>query len=405
VRVEREFKQSLDLITAMATALQSHGIPAHRLEEALGLLASNMGLSCQFFSTPTAVFASLSKGSFEKTVLLRVNAGDIHLERLAEINAILERVARKELDAEQALVRLRQVLQVPERWGPWWTWFSYTIASAAAARFLGGGWRECLVAGLIGALIGLLATLGPRSRALGNVFAPVSAVLAAAIAQASPLWLSPINPFTATLAGLIVLIPGLTFTTAMIELATGHLASGTARLAHSSSTFLLMTFGLALGTQLITQLGGSISPGLPAALPSWTEGLALLIAPLNFAILFRAHPRHFPVVLAAGLLAYGSARLGGAWLGPQLGGFLAAFLLGCCSNLYTRLTREPAAIPLEPGIIFLVPGTVGLRSLSALLHHDPLAGVNSAFTMVLIALSLVLGLLFANVVLSPKRPL
>jgi uncharacterized membrane protein YjjB (DUF3815 family) len=60
----------------------------------------------------------------------------------------------------------------------------------------------------------------------------------------------------ATLAGLIVLMPGLTLTVAMTELSTQHLASGTARLSAAFVTFLGMGFGVAVGNTLTNRLLG-----------------------------------------------------------------------------------------------------------------------------------------------------
>ena len=74
------------------------------------------------------------------------------------------------------------------------------------------------------------------------------------------------------------------------------------------------------------------------------------------------------------------------------------------SNWYARLTNRPSQITLVPGLLLLVPGSVGLRSLASLLDKNVMVGVESAFHMVLIAVSLVAGILIANVV-SPRRKL
>ena len=60
----------------------------------------------------------------------------------------------------------------------------------------------------------------------------------------------PFATSTATLAGLIVLIPGFMLTIAIRELSTRHLASGTARLVGAGITFLGIIFGVALGNRL-----------------------------------------------------------------------------------------------------------------------------------------------------------
>ncbi|MCS7003297.1 MAG: threonine/serine exporter family protein, partial [Dehalococcoidia bacterium] len=83
--------------------------------------------------------------------------------------------------------------------------------------------------------------------------------------------------------------------------------------------------------------------------------------------------------------------------------FVAALVVGLASNLFARVLRQPEAIPLIPGITILVPGVVGYRSVTALLERDTVSGIETAFAMTLTAVSLVAGLLFANVILAPRR--
>jgi uncharacterized membrane protein YjjB (DUF3815 family) len=54
--------------------------------------------------------------------------------------------------------------------------------------------------------------------------------------------------------------------------------------------------------------------------------------------------------------------------------------------------------------LLLVPGSIGFRSLSSLLDREVVTGMETAFTMVLIAAGLVAGLLLANVVTPIRRP-
>ena len=58
---------------------------------------------------------------------------------------------------------------------------------------------------------------------------------------------------------------------------------------------------------------------------------------------------------------------------------------------------EPSATAIIPGMLLLLPGGLGFRSLSALLAADVVSGIQSGFTMLLIALSLVTGLMLASI--------
>jgi uncharacterized membrane protein YjjB (DUF3815 family) len=182
-----------------------------------------------------------------------------------------------------------------------------------------------LVAGLA---IGVLALIAARNAGLARVFEPVAAfvgsVLVTVIAAAGV----PVSVLLATLAGVIILIPGLTLTTAFTELSTRHLASGTARLAGALVLLLGITFGIALGTKIVALITGPV-PGVdPTQLPDWTLVVSLIITPLAFVVLLKAELRDAGYIIAAGALAFVGARLGGQLLGPELGAFGGALLTG-----------------------------------------------------------------------------
>jgi uncharacterized membrane protein YjjB (DUF3815 family) len=60
---------------------------------------------------------------------------------------------------------------------------------------------------------------------------------------------------------------------------------------------------------------------------------------------------------------------------------------------------------MTPGILLLVPGSLGFRSLTSFLDDQALLGTEWAFQTGLVAVALVGGLLAANVVLPPRRVL
>nr|MDQ6926082.1 threonine/serine exporter family protein [Candidatus Eremiobacteraeota bacterium] len=210
----------------------------------------------------------------------------------------------------------------------------------------------------------------------------------------------------ATLAGLIVLIPGLTLTAALSELASQHLASGTARLSGALMTFLGIAFGVALGNHVaVAALGLPPHPATGSALlPAWAGAVALAVSPLCFTIIFRADAREAPWIVAVGVLGVFAGRFGAATLGPELGAFAGAFAIALASRLYARLRHRPAAVVLVPGLLLLVPGTIGFRGLTSLMDREVLAGVATAFSAIVTAVALVAGLLLAGVVAPERRP-
>ena len=122
-------------------------------------------------------------------------------------------------------------------------------------------------------------------------------------------------------------------------------------------------------------------------------------------MLFRARRRDLFWVLLAGWLGFAGARLGASFLSPELGVLVGALVVGLASNLYARTRNRLALVVQVPGIMLLVPGSIGFHSMNSFLTNDVLTGVESAFRMAQVAGALVGGLLFANALLRPRRSL
>ncbi|HEU4699828.1 MAG TPA: threonine/serine exporter family protein, partial [Gemmatimonadales bacterium] len=390
-------------VLGLGRALHTYGYSAHGLEEVMGEVAHRLGLITQIFSTPTSIMVAFGPQDEQQTFLMRVEPGDQDLGKLARLDHVIVEVMQGTLPPAQGARRVAEIVAAPPPYGQGLTTLAYGLSSGAVSRFLGGGLREAAVATVLGLLIGLLALAASRARPLGRVFEPVAAFVASAGATLAGLWLHPLSVFTTTLSGLIVLIPGLTLTVAMTELSSRHLVSGIARLSSAFMLFLTIAFGVALGGKLAAFVAGTPQSVAPAPLPGWTMLVALIVVPLAFTVLLRAEPRDAGWIVVSGVIAFYSSRLGTDALGVELGVFVGAFVVGAASNLYARLLDRPSTIPLVPGILLLVPGSIGYRSLAALLDKEVISGVETAFRMILMAVALVAGLMISNVVTPARR--
>ena len=396
-------RQKIDFILRLGRALHAHGYPAHRLEEVLEKASERLGLHAQFFSTPTSMLVAFGPADNQQTFLLRVKPGEVNLGKLAELDDVTIGVLRGAYDPTTGAAMIDHILAEPMEYGPWMRTLAYALASAAASRFLGGGWREILLSAFIGWLIGLLARGFEHSTDLRRVFEPVAAFAASAVASLLGLLVGPFAVSHTMLAGLIVLMPGLTLTVAMIELSTQHLSSGTSRLNNAFITFLAIGFGVAVGSSAVNLLIGSTRTVRPEPLPAWTMLPAIVIMPLAFTILLRAHKADALWIVVAGVIAVGGSRMGDLLLGPQLGVFFGALLVGIFSSAYARWMDRPAVITQVPGILLLVPGSVGFRGLAAMLDEKILSGIDTTFKMILTAIALVAGTLIASVIAPVRR--
>jgi uncharacterized membrane protein YjjP (DUF1212 family) len=389
----------------IAAALHRFGTPAHRLEAAFERICERLGLDAQIFSLPTGIIASFGRDGRQQMSLTRVPPGDVDLEKMVRLDALAGRVVEGHVTPRDGLALVDEIVAAPPRYGSALTALCFGLASATNARFVGGGWREVVVAGAIGTAVGVLLVLVKRSPASGRVFEPVAGALATVAALVASAAMPPVSVYIATLAGVIVLLPGLTVTVAVNEMATRNVVSGTSRLVAAAVLFLQLGFGVVVGGQTIGLLPGASFAEIPIPLPGWTEAAALCVSPLVLGVIFKARPRDFGWVALGAALAFGGARAGAHMFGAQFGVCVGAFALGIGSNLCARLLDRPSAVVTVPGLMLLVPGGVGFGSIRKFLDNDVVTGVDAAFTMAMIAVALVTGLLLANAVVPPRRAL
>ncbi len=399
--------EAVAFLGRIGPALHRFGAAAPGLESALERAAARFGVRGEFFSTPTAFFASFESEDDgpPMTYLSRIQPGDVDLERLAELDELMQSVVAGRTSAREGRVRLREIVGRPARYRAPWVLAAHVVATAGAALFLGGGLAEVLVAAGLGGVLGAMALLSARVSVLGRVFEPAAAFIAAFGAGVAAHTFGNVSPYLATVGGLIVLVPGLTVTLALSEISSRHLVSGTARLTGALGLFFTIGFGVALGTRAVEMMLGPVPASVPGTLPPVTLAFGLLAAPAAFLVLFRAPPREFPGIVVAAAIAYGGARLGSLALGPELGVVVGAMGVGLAGNLNANLRGRPSAVLTVPGLMILVPGSIGFESLSLLLARDVVTGMEAAFRMALVGTALATGLLLANVILPPRRGL
>jgi uncharacterized membrane protein YjjP (DUF1212 family) len=401
---EAQLDAKIDFVLALGQALHRYGAPAHRLEDVLTVVCGNLGLEARFSSTPTSILAAFGPLAAQRTSLVRVQPGEMNLEKLALLDELTIAVMKGRLPPRDARKRLDDVVALPPPYGPLLTTLCFGLVSMAGAVFFAGGYREVCAAGMLGVLVGFVSNLTLSEDGVARIRDPLAALLVSFLASSMARTFG-LTASIVTLSGLIALLPGLTITTAMTELATRHLASGTARLAGALTSLLGLGFGVAVGARVASLVPERAQPPADTTWPLEVTIAAVAIAGVAFLVLERARFRDAPAVLTAGALAFSGARLGAMVFGTELGGCVGAFAVALGSNLYARLFDKPATVPLVPGILLLVPGSVGFKSVLSMLERETVPAMDAAFTMLVVAMSLVAGLLAANAALPPRRAL
>ncbi len=399
-----EEPHAIAFVLAMGRALHRYGTPADRLEQALKVCCQRLGLDAEVFTAPTAIIMSFGAPTELRTRMMRLEGAELDMGKLAQVDEIADAVAAHQITSAEGLERLDAIIAAAPRFGHGLSTLMHGVTAGALAVFFGGSLEDVAVAGAIGLSLGVLAQYAKRSTDQARVFELVGAAFAAfAAGVMSAMW-HAVTPSLVTVAALIILLPGMSLTVAMTELATRHLIAGTARLMSAVIVLLELVVGVAVGERAATALV-QVHQAVPVPLPEWSQWVALGASSIGVAIVVQAQPRAFGWILAACVTGYLGNRIGTAWLGAQMGVLVGAFALGVLGNIYARLLERPAQVVLVPAVLLLVPGSMGLRGMTSLLERDTLTGVETVFAMFVVAIAIVAGLLIANAVFPPRRSL
>jgi uncharacterized membrane protein YjjB (DUF3815 family) len=138
-------------------------------------------------------------------------------------------------------------------------------------------------------------------------------------------------------------------------------------------------------------------------IPDWLTYVTLPLTAFLSVINFKANKADWKWVTLAGVLGFLFSKLGSYYFGPLVGMFFGGTCVGAMSNIFARLLDKPSSIFQWPGIILLVPGSVGYRGMTSLLERDVVEGLDTAFLMITLALALVVGVFFGNILIKPRR--
>ncbi|MCP3674867.1 MAG: threonine/serine exporter family protein [Gammaproteobacteria bacterium] len=394
----------IGFILRLAKALHTYGLPAYELEQTMNGCAVAMGYGIQCMSLPTSISMTiLPPDADSRTYLIRVSPGEVNLERLRKTTEVARRVIQGDIYSAEGADCLKEIAEASPDYSNWIIIFAFGLVSACIARIFSGGVNEMAVSAIIGFIVGMMA-IASQSRPLLDHLLPAVCAFIATLLTLSMNRLVGIEVTTSVvvISGLIILLPGLSLTIALAELATQNLVSGTARLTGTATVFIQLAFGSALAVESAKRLGLEINQRVLAPVESWTIWLAAAVAAVALVPLFAARRKDVGWFLLASLSAFTAVHFATVAMGPSLGAFVGAITVGLIAKIVTRFYDIPGAMIIMPGFIILVPGTVGYRSILALVEKDIITGLATAFDVVVIGISLVAGFLLSSLVHLPK---
>ncbi len=396
-----------DFLLNAGTLYLEMGGPTSRLESKLIQVASSHGFKLEVFATPSAVFVSLvghDNKELTASGLRRTCERSINLYALREVDAIIDRVESDKMSFAGGMNALDELLSQKPIYTSSVMLAACLLMGTSGSLLQGGLLIPALLSGVLTAFMSLVIKPFFKKRGFTGVFYVFGSVFVISVMSllfevllgfpASLIWIGP----------LLMLVPGLSITTAVSELADHNFVSGMVKLTKSILVLLAMATPIFLAHDLFAFFASNteafsnfkFSPAKISEVPFWFQMLMSLTLILTFGLLFQVPRRDLfwsSICGLSGWLVFFPNKEGAFVL---LACFVAAVVVGFLSLLFGRWLKVPSQIYSVPGIIAMVPGMLALSSF----NYDAPNGFSDQsllYKVALLAGALVFGLFTSRI--------
>lgn len=385
----------LEFMFRLGQAYLASGEQTPQVELILRRIATAYGMRrARVVAFPTAIFISVHDGTSERVTLAEGATQMLHLDQIGDVFALGAAAQKAEIRPGEGLERLSGILRRSGRFGRTGIVVGNAILTLGLALVLTPSPANLVAAFLLGAMVGGIKLLN-RDRAVLSVPTPViAAALVSGLVFFGVGYGLPLSPAYLLVPPLVTFLPGAMLTYGMVELAYGDLVSGSSRLIGGLVQLVLLAVGLAAGA-MVVGIGPTDLPVLAPAvidLP-WLPWAGAVVFAFGAAIHFSAPRNALLWLLLVVLSAFAAQRGAAAVFGVHASGFFGALVATPLAYLIQlRFNGPPAAVTFLPSFWLLVPGSLGLLSVTRM-FRDRESGLDELVIVIFSVVSIALGTL------------
>jgi uncharacterized membrane protein YjjP (DUF1212 family) len=399
-----EEAELLECLRKIGKGLIASGTSVGVVENTLTEIAQIYDMDCEIMALPNVIMIELGKSIRGRVDFAVQHLTTIQLDQVSEFSELIDRVKHKKIPLAESVLQLDRIMTKPARFGPATVVLGYFLSCIGLTMLFRPELRSLLITGGAGILVGLLVLWSqrmPRFNLLLPVFAAI--LVSTLIFQLTRMGFI-YGSANLLITPLIIFLPGAVLTTGMIELASMHILSGSARLIYGATILLLLFIGISVGFYFTGLSNYQVYAYEEVSFRWWAPLLGTLLFGAGTFIRLSGANRDFLWMLLVLYTAMLGQFFGEQLINPYFGAFLGATLMALSSEIIARSPRRtPALVSQTLAFWFLVPGARGLLSVTSLLSEDLQSVAIGLGEMVFLIIAIALGVLLGTLLISPNK--
>ena len=392
-------KEKYKFIIHLGKALHNYGIPSYRIQAYLFKVAKNMGIKGTFMDSATWINYVFYENGNEQTYnyIESVAPGTLNLGAFSRIVETTDKLIANEIDISEMENRLKIIHNKTIKVNHGILTIAYGLAAGSFNLLVGTNWISVLFATLLGAFVYFITYLSTKHEYLKSVLESIVSFLATIITGLLSLVFPEINVGLTIISAIIIFVPGLAITTALEEITSKNLISGTAKLFDSIISLFKQFFGVILGLTCLKFLINFEIFNHYSNTPSWIIFLAMPLLSISVLPIFQVRKKDMLFGIFTGAIGFFLAYSFSV-AGILLSTFIGSIGIVISSHFFSKVTRTPEVVYVTQGIIMLVPGSKSLFGLSNVFLNTTIINVgNIGEQVAYIFMGILGGLLFGGV--------
>jgi uncharacterized membrane protein YjjB (DUF3815 family) len=253
------------------------------------------------------------------------------------LGELVDEVKERHISPVEATQQVDEILSLQPRFNSAMLVIGYVVSILGLTLLFRPDPRSLLITGGVGFLVAVLILLFQKWPRFNLLLPVVAAIMVSAIMFNLTRMGLVYGTANLIIPPLVTFLPGAILTTAMIELASMHLISGSSRLLYGAATLFLLFIGIAVGQNLSELPGVMVTTYESSVFPWWAPFIGTLLFGIGTFVRLSGSNRDLFWMLLVLYIAMLGQTLGENLGSPYFGAFLGATLMALSSEVSLAL--------------------------------------------------------------------